>query len=109
MLESVLIDWGIIWETRLCLRDNAFNMAAAFNDENNEAGLESVGCLNHTLQLSIKDEIFSLQGVKSLIEKCRGIVGYANSSTKFYGELFKQQKLVDIFDEPCLKQDVDTR
>ena len=111
MLESVLEEWGIIWETRVCLRDNAANMVAAFNEENNRAGLHSLGCLNHTLQLSINDEIFSLRSVKTLIEKCRSIVGFANSSNKFYAELYRQQEAMTppIFDRMSLKQDIDTR
>ena len=109
MLDSVLTEWDIIWETRLCLRDNAANVTAAFNAENNKAGLESVGCLNHTLQLSINDEIFSLVSVKNLIEKCRGLIGFANSSNKFYAELYKQQQVMGIHNRPSLKQDVETR
>ena len=109
MLDSVLTEWDIIWETGLCLRDNAFNVTAAFNAENNKAGLKSAGCLNHTLQLSINDEIFSLVSVKNLIEKCRGLVGFANSSNKFYAELYKQQQIIGIHDRPSLKQDIETR
>ena len=107
-MESVLKDWNLLDKTGICLRDNAANMKAAFNVPN--CCLKSIGCMNHTLQLCIKDEIFSLPSVETLIKKCRALAGYANSSTNFYNEFYKQQRLIqDITDRQSLRQDVDTR
>ena len=48
-LHWQLYDWDIIPRAGLCLRDNAANMQAAF--ELDISYLDSVGCLNHSLQL----------------------------------------------------------
>ena len=61
-------------------------------------------------QLVIKDEIFALPSVKTLIEKCRTLAGHANMSTKFYHEFYAQQeKQLGITNNQALKQDVVTR
>ena len=52
-LHSVLEDWEVDKKMTVCLRDNAANMASAFNDVNQDefaVKLESVGCMTHTLQ-----------------------------------------------------------
>ena len=90
------------------LRDNAFNMAAAFTDD---SGLPSAGCLSHSLQLVIKSDLFGLPSVENLIEKVKKIVSFANHSDKFYLELRKQQRLYmeEGAKELNLIQDVATR
>ena len=109
-LTSVLNEWNILTMIGVCLRDNAQNMKAAFNVEGSI--LKSAGCVNHTLQLSIKDEIFNLPSVKKLIDKCKDLVSYANKSNNFYREFRKNQ--VDVMGKKPsevrnLKGDVDTR
>ena len=107
-LEFVLKDWNILEKTGPCLRDNAANVKAAFAVPN--CTLRSLGCLNHTLQLCIHDEIFALPSVENLIKKCKTLAGHANSSTKFYNEFYHQQRVIqNITDRQSLKQDVDTR
>ena len=88
-LTSVLSDWDILLKTGPCLRDNAKNMVAAFEVEGSI--LEGVGCVNHTLQLSIKDEIFALPSVETVIQKCRDLASHANRSNSFYREFRKNQ------------------
>ena len=107
-LDSVLNDWHIQDKMGPCLRDNASNMKAAFNVPG--CTLRSLGCLSHTLQLCINDEIFSLPSVKTLVTKFKTLAGDANSSTLFYNEFYRQQRVImDITDNRSLKQDVDTR
>ena len=112
-LHSVLEDWEIDAKMGLCLRDNASNVTSAFNEENQQEyahKLVSAGCMNHTLQLSIKDEIFTLVSVESVLRKCRAVVSYANSSNKFYPEFFKNQEVImNSKDRETLKSDNDTR
>ena len=88
-LTSVLTDWDLLLKTGPCLRDNAKNMVAAFEVEGSV--LEGVGCVNHTLQLSIKDEIFNLPSVETLITKCRTLASHANRSNHFYRDFRKNQ------------------
>ena len=105
-LRSVLQEWKIYEKTGLCVRDNAANMKAAFNGQN----LESIGCLNHSLQLVIKGNVYTLTSVETVIGKCRKLASFANQSTKFYTEFYKQQEdLLNITDRQSLLQDVETR
>ena len=106
-LESELLDWNILSKTGLILRDNASNMEAAFDHDHSI--LQAEGCLNHTLQLAIKDGLFSLSSVETLIKKCRDLVSHANHSNKFYAEFYKQQEIHGITGRPSLRQDVCTR
>ena len=106
-LESVLLDWDILSKTGLILRDNAANMEAAFDHDHSILSAE--GCLNHTLQLAIKDGLFTLPSVESLVKKARDLVSFANQSTVFYTEFYKQQDILGITDRPSLRQDVCTR
>ena len=107
-LTMVLEEWKILEKTGLCVRDNASNMVAAF--ELPTSVLKSIGCLNHSLQLVIKGEIFGLPSVKTLVEKCRNLAGHANMSTSFYTKFYaEQEKQMGITNRQNLKQDVATR
>ena len=108
LLENTLTDWKLLPKTGLCLRDNAANMVAAFNVEGSV--LDSAGCLNHTLQLVIKDGLFSLPSVENLILKCRNLASHANMSTNFYAEFYRcQSEFQNITDHRSLRNDVATR
>ena len=107
-LHWQLYDWDLTSKAGLCLRDNAFNMKAAF--ELDDSYLESVGCINHSLQLVIKEEIFALPSVEKVIKKCKDIVTFANSSNKFYPKFYHYQvTLQNITERLSLKGDVSTR
>ena len=62
-----------------------------------------------TSQLVIKDAIFSMASVKTLIDKCHTLVAHANMSNAFYKEFYDQQKRLGIMNQRSLKRDVDTR
>ena len=93
---------------KLALRDNASNMQKAF-----EFGIKGIGCLSHSLQLVIKNEIFCMASVSNLLKKCRDICSYANRSNNFYTELKKQQcvhmGLTESDSLNLLHSDCDTR
>ena len=102
------MEWDIINKVQLCLRDNARNVTAAFNEPN--CMIKSSPCLNHPLQLVIKSEVFSMTSVESLIKKCRKLCTHANHSTIFCYEFYKQQeKQIEISRRLSLIQDIDTR
>ena len=67
-----------------------------------------IQCISE-FQLAIKDGLFSLPSVEALIKKARDLVSFANQSTVFYTEFYKQQALLGITDRRTLKQDVATR
>ena len=74
--------------------------------------LVSAGCLNHVLQLTINDEIFTQKSVTDVIKKSRELVSHANHSLIFYKELNDQQKeFMKKKESECrnLIQDVETR
>ena len=109
-LKATLLDWNILDKTGLCLRDNASNVTAAFNVEG--CTLQSVGCLNHSLQLAINDAVFSMPSIKALVDKCRRLVSFANMSGPFYTSFYQQQQ-IQMGKTPAecqnLVQDVSTR
>ena len=108
LLETSLADWGLITMTTTCLRDNAPNMVACFSPT--ISCLTSAGCLNHSLQLVIKHTIFVKPSVENLIKKCHSLASFANQSTKFYTELYKQQeKQLNCTEKWSIRTDVDTR
>ena len=107
-LSGLLEEWQLKERVVLALRDNAANITAAFNFPG--CTINSAGCLNHSLQLVVKKELFSLKNVESLIAKCRRLVGHANMSVVFYSELYKQEeKQMQITTHLGLKGDVITR
>ena len=106
-LECELVDWNLLDKTGIVLRDNAANMEAAFDHDHSI--LQAEGCLNHSLQLAIKDGLFALPSAAALMKKARDLVSHANQSNIFYTEFFKQQDIHGIEGRPTLKQDVVTR
>ena len=81
-------DFEISEKVKIALRDNAANMVKAFSIE---SGLKGIGCLSHSLQLVIKDQIFCMLSVTNLLKKCRDLCSFANKSTNFYSEMKHQQ------------------
>ena len=90
-LKKVLEDWEILSLVKVALRDNAPNMVAAFNEDG--CSILSIGCLNHSLQLVLKDEIFSMESIKNMIEKAKKICTHASHSIVFCNRLEDKQKL----------------
>ncbi|XP_047222504.1 zinc finger BED domain-containing protein 4-like [Girardinichthys multiradiatus] len=86
------------------LRDNARNMVKAMID----AGLPSLGCMAHTLQLAIHEAVLSQRSVSDIIAKGRRIVGHFRHSPLAYARLQSVQKQLG---QPSkrLQQDVSTR
>ena len=107
-LEEANLDWDINNKVQLCLRDNARYVTAAFNEPN--CLMKSSPCLNHSLQLVIKSELFAMTSVESLIKKCRKLCTHANHSNIFYSEFYKQQeKQMELSRRLSLIQYIDTR
>ena len=83
-------------------------MVLAFNLE--ESTIDGIGCLNHSLQLVIEDELFSMESVKKLIAKARRICTHASHSNAFNRNLEKkQEQLMDLDVIYCLAGDCVTR
>ncbi len=107
-IEIIANDCNLTSRIGVCLIDNAANVKAAFNEP--DCIYESAGCLNHSLQLVIKKELFCLETVKALIDKSRTLCSHASHSNPFYSELYKQQEVqINNKDKLGLKNDVPTR
>jgi hypothetical protein len=107
-LSGVVNEWQLPESLNVCVRDNASNVTAAFNEE--DCTWKSIGCLNHSLQLAIKDKLLSRPNVKNLVDKTRKVHNHASHSTLFYTEFYRQQEL-HLYGSPRLglKHDVETR
>ena len=77
----------------LALRDSAENLKACFRLD--ECGIDDASDILHSLQTVVKKHILSLPSVENLDKKIKKVSTYAAHSTKFTGELKKQQKLLD--------------
>lgn len=88
----------------LLLRDGATNMIAG----GDLAGIPSIHCTLHRLQLVINDAIFSQRAVRDLLARCRRIATHFSHSPAAYGKLKTYEKEQGL---PELKvvQDVPTR
>jgi len=105
IVTSLLEKWNIGKKVHVFLRDNAKNMTAGLR----EAGVESVSCFSHTLQLCVKTSLASQRAVIDAIATCR------NVATHFSHSVLAKEKLEviqqSIPDQTChaIIQDVQTR
>ena len=87
-IKEMLENWGInMNRIHVFLRDNAFNMKAGM------LMLESSSapCFIHTLQLIIKDSLFTESNISVLIAKARQTVGHFNHSSTACEKLKKSR------------------
>ena len=82
--HNMLAKWSIKAEqVHLIIRDNASNMVKAMRDGN----FEDLGCFDHTLQLVIRDGIFSQRAVIDSLAICHNIVSHFKRSPLAYSHL----------------------
>ncbi|KAK0142029.1 Zinc finger BED domain-containing protein 4 [Merluccius polli] len=103
--DGMLQTWGIPkTSVHVVLRDNAKNMIKGMND----AGLPSLPCAAHTLQLVVHEGILSQRSVADALAIGRKIVGHFKHSPLAYSRLEDIQLQIS---QPAkrLQQDVQTR
>ena len=105
---TTMSDWQIApARCHLVVRDSGANVVKALRDAN----LASVSCFAHTLQLTIKDALFSQRAVSDMIAVSRKIVGHFAHSPSASDRL----RTLQLEDQQNgnsakkLKQDVTTR
>ena len=76
LVQLVQADWNLEGKIRVCVRDNAFNQAAAGRLLED---WEDLPCFAHTLQLAVNAG-FAIEEVKALIKKCGQLVGVFKKS-----------------------------
>lgn len=75
--KDMLQHWNITKQmVHVVLRDNARNMAKALDD----CGINSLGCMAHTLELAINEAVLSQRAVSDCIAIGRKIVGHFKHS-----------------------------
>ena len=97
--------WGIPTEkVHVILRDNAKNMVKAMKD----AGVPSLPCMAHTLQLVVNKGVLSQRSISDITAAGRRIVGHFKHSPLAYSRL---QSIQQQLGQPTkrLQQDVATR
>nr|XP_022903539.1 zinc finger BED domain-containing protein 4-like [Onthophagus taurus] len=103
-LKEIVETYNIARKVHLAVRDNARNMVRATR----VGEFTSLGCVAHTLQLTIHDAIFSVAEVETLIKKCHKVVGHFHRSEQARRHLSTFQKTLNL-PEHALFQDVETR
>lgn len=84
--------------------DNAKNMAKAMQDSE----LKGIRCMAHTLQLAVKDGVFSQRSVQDVLAIGRKIVGHFKHSQLAYSNLQSMQDQLGA-QTKRFQQDVSTR
>ena len=104
-VQQMIQVWGLSEEDFfMIMRDNAVNMKAAFS----RVGMNSFGCLAHSLQLVVKDGCLGLANVMNLLSVARKMVSYFHHSAQATQRLKEIQRRLNV-PELKLIQDVPTR
>lgn len=104
-LEGMLVRWNITKDTvHVILRDNARNMAKAVED----CGLNGLGCMAHTLQLTVNEGLLSQRSISDCIAIGRKMVGHFKHSKLAISRLGDIQTELGL-PQKMLQQDTPTR
>ena len=103
-LTDTLLTWGIESKIHIGVRDNAANMVSAMR----KANIDDFGCMAYTLQLVIRDSIFTQEVVETIVKKTRKIVGHFKHSEQACRHLTHYQNCLKVPNH-CMIQDVGTR
>jgi hypothetical protein len=104
-MSGMLTDWKLDDKVHVVVRDNAANMAKAMT----VAGIQSIGCFAHTLQLAVKTGLESQAAVNNAIAVCRKIAGHFSHSCLAKEKLTAIQQSKPGHPQHSILQDVVTR
>jgi len=90
MLESLEFDDKT---DKVCISDNAANMKVAIKRSQH---LREYFCNIHTLQLSIVDTFKNIDGMQTVLSKCKEIAKYCHQSTVAVDQLKSASKGCDV-------------
>ena len=108
-VESECDAWGITDSVGVVTTDTAANMKKMMNYL--PYHFSHGDCINHVLQLVIKDELLEKPSIKNLVQNCRSICSFANMSVLLAQSIIKRQIEAGKEKNDCLYlvQDVVTR
>ena len=105
-IEELTQVWDIYYNISIGVTDSAANMIKMFE----YLPWQHVDCGNHSFQLVLNDEIFTMVSVETLVKKCRAVCTYGNKSWQFTQDLIKAQATEENQGQgKYLVQDVVTR
>ena len=104
-LLQMLSEWKLENKVHVVLRDNARNMSKGLDD----AGVRSVGCLAHTLQLCVKAGLDSQRAIEDAVSICRKIATHFSHSTLAKERMSAIQSTIPGLHAHAIIQDVQTR
>ena len=105
-VEEKLELWNVLEKCNTITSDSAANMNKMM--EFLPDRMSRIPCLNHIMNLVVKDEILEKPEIEKIVLFCRRIIGFGNSSNNFYEEMRLMSNELDK-NELVLKQDVATR
>ena len=92
MMNKCLEEWDVSGKVHVIVRDNGSNFVAGLRD----AGLPSIPCLAHTLQLVVKDGCLAQPAVVELTAKARKLVGHYKHSNVALQSLLRMQEQLGL-------------
>lgn len=103
-VTNLLAEWQLVEKVVAIVRDNGRNVTAALE----QSAFCHTACLAHTLQLVLKDGVFSNKIVVNLLSQCRRLVGHFKHSAHSTKILKQCQKTTGV-PQHRLIQDEPTR
>ncbi len=104
LIDEILENFDLEFKTKFCIHDNAANM----NLIAELLGMQDIRCFAHTWDLAFKEALNSSETLKTIIGKCRKIVGHFHHSSTAETAFKKEQQRIGSI-SISLKQDVETR
>ena len=104
-LDEKLEDWEVRDKVKVIVSDSAANMQAMVDQM---YGVQHVKCLNHVLNLIVKDEILEKPQIRKLIETVRKVSNFPNSSV-FFSEAVQSKCIERNCTVQALVPDIVTR
>ena len=105
IIKTMLTTWNVGSKVHVFLRDNARNMTAGLRD----AGVQSLSCFSHTLQLCVKNSLTSQRAVSDAVAVCRNVATHFSHSVLAKEKLATLQETIPDQPRHAIIQDVQTR
>ena len=105
VVTGVIAKWNLAGKVHVFVRDNAKNMTSGLRD----AGVHSLPCLSHTLQLCVKRGLTSQRAVSDALAVGRHVATHFSHSVLAKEKLELIQQTLSSVPERRIIQDVSTR
>ena len=103
-LSEAISTWELESKLHVAVRDNAANIVSAMR----HAKITDISCMAHSLQLVLRDALFTQTSVEAVVKKARKIVAHFKHSEQACRHLCDYQMSRDV-PQHKLIQDIETR